>query len=563
MKGLPVLCLTSVCAAMLLSQPLCAATYYVRNGGDDANTGLSDGQAWESVAKVNAQSFSPGDAVRFRRGDVWREKLMISSSGTSDRPITVGAYGSGPLPRISGGDVITGWSGSNPSSAAFPVNPEVVVVDGEVWDDRSSTDALEQHTWCWANNTLYLMDTDGNPDTNGKIVEAGRRDRLLMLSSVDHVTVEDIEFDTAIDTAVDIWDCNHITFTGLHVRAHGQVESGSGAFGFSESRHLRVLHCRFTDMHRGKAFMFWNTSDAEVGHCVSRVTKIGTAAHNGLQISGDSMPHNNAWIHDNDFDHRPTFHTGAEPVKHVFNIGDGIGGTNAVIERNVIRGGAGGIQLGISGSSASEPVVVRYNDIQDNLGPNITTRDQGNRDMEHCLIHHNILVNGNVGIDFWDAGGNGRRGDFRIYNNTILGWKYAGIQIRSPMDQGSKIMNNIVWSTTTRVRDSWALRIEPMAFPHEVELDYNCWGDLKGRKGLVRWMGTNYDTLAEYQAVSLQDAHSMAIDPSIADAEADDFRLQAASPCIDAGVDVGLSLDYGGQPVPHGGGPDMGAFEGR
>ena len=49
--------------------------------------------------------------------------------------------------------------------------------------------------------------------------------------------------------------------------------------------------------------------------------------------------------------------------------------------------------------------------------------------------------------------------------------------------------------------------------------------------------------------------------PLFVDAEGGDYHLTAGSPCIDAGTDVGLTLDIEGVPVPQGAEPDIGAFE--
>lgn len=87
-----------------VAQSLSAVTYYVKNSGSDAASGLSDSQAWKTVARVNSQSFVSGDELLFRRGDVWRETLIPSSDG-----LTIGAYGEGSLPVISGADPVTGF----------------------------------------------------------------------------------------------------------------------------------------------------------------------------------------------------------------------------------------------------------------------------------------------------------------------------------------------------------------------------------------------------------------------------------------------------------------------
>jgi len=87
---------------ILLAAPAWAATYYVKNGGSDAATGLSDALAWETIAKVNGSSFSPGDSILFKKDSTWREQLTVPSSGTNGSPIMFGAYGTGADPIILG-----------------------------------------------------------------------------------------------------------------------------------------------------------------------------------------------------------------------------------------------------------------------------------------------------------------------------------------------------------------------------------------------------------------------------------------------------------------------------
>jgi hypothetical protein len=65
-------------------------------------------------------------------------------------------------------------------------------------------------------------------------------------------------------------------------------------------------------------------------------------------------------------------------------------------------------------------------------------------------------------------------------------------------------------------------------------------------------------TLAELQGASAA-LNCFTTDPSFVNAAGYDFRLAAGSPCIDTGIDVGLTLDFSGQFV--GGLPDIGAYE--
>ena len=68
--------------------------YYVSNSvGNDSNSGLSANAPWKTLKKVNGNSFLPGDAVLFKRGDSWNGTLVPTSSGEAGKPILFGAYG--------------------------------------------------------------------------------------------------------------------------------------------------------------------------------------------------------------------------------------------------------------------------------------------------------------------------------------------------------------------------------------------------------------------------------------------------------------------------------------
>ena len=70
--------------------------------GDDGKPGTSADTAWRSVGKVNSRVWGPGDAVLFRRGGKWEAGLNLKGGGDRGKPVTVGAFGDGPRPRIDG-----------------------------------------------------------------------------------------------------------------------------------------------------------------------------------------------------------------------------------------------------------------------------------------------------------------------------------------------------------------------------------------------------------------------------------------------------------------------------
>ncbi|WP_319548763.1 right-handed parallel beta-helix repeat-containing protein [Desulfogranum marinum] len=81
-------------------------TYFVAKNGNNNSSGLTAASAWATISKVNKSRFSPGDRILFKRGDTWKEQLVIPSSGSaSGGSITFGAYGTGNKPVIDGAGV--------------------------------------------------------------------------------------------------------------------------------------------------------------------------------------------------------------------------------------------------------------------------------------------------------------------------------------------------------------------------------------------------------------------------------------------------------------------------
>ena len=80
-----------------------AETYYADpQKGDDARAGTAAEVAWRSLERVNGVTLRPGDEVRFLAGGVWRGTLAPGGRGEAGKPVIIGAYGSGPRPRIEG-----------------------------------------------------------------------------------------------------------------------------------------------------------------------------------------------------------------------------------------------------------------------------------------------------------------------------------------------------------------------------------------------------------------------------------------------------------------------------
>ena len=179
--------------------------------GDDRNDGKSPATAWRTVARVNSQSFQPGDQVLFERGGEWRECLVPASSGTAARPIVFGAYGVGPKPKFWGSDVLDKGGFQPEAGGVFEIAVAKVVhavlIDHEFLrsarlvlkgDDPTANLAhVRSHpgSWFLGDGVLHLNTGGVDPRTDPRTYTAVVREDLISTNGKDHLTFRDLVVD--------------------------------------------------------------------------------------------------------------------------------------------------------------------------------------------------------------------------------------------------------------------------------------------------------------------------------------------------------------------------------
>lgn len=83
----------------LSASPGWGATYYVKSGGNDSLNGLSDANAWATIAKVKA-AVTSGDTVYFRSQDTWTSATLPTLTTTAGVTYDGKTYGSGTRATI-------------------------------------------------------------------------------------------------------------------------------------------------------------------------------------------------------------------------------------------------------------------------------------------------------------------------------------------------------------------------------------------------------------------------------------------------------------------------------
>jgi parallel beta-helix repeat protein len=138
----------------------------------------------------------------------------------------------------------------------------------------------------------------------------------------------------------------------------------------------------------------------------------------------------------------------------------------------------------------------------------------------------------------------------KFYNNTIYGNQGISLQASST---DAVIKNNIIIVNGSA---SYAIQTDSTTYS-TATIDYNNYQNRAGAYAVIDWNGTAYNESEIVDGTFFnntgQGQHALAGDPKFVDVASADFQLQDISPCIDAGVNMGLP--YNGLA------PDMGAFE--
>ena len=131
-------CLLPFLIATLCATSGLAETYYVDSaGGIDSNNGTSTSTPWQTLTKVNATTFAPGDSILFKAGGSWTGSLNPKGSGNAANPIVIDMYNTGAKPIINGNGV--NGTGTTGGGAVYLFNQEYWEINNlEVINDGAS-----------------------------------------------------------------------------------------------------------------------------------------------------------------------------------------------------------------------------------------------------------------------------------------------------------------------------------------------------------------------------------------------------------------------------------------
>lgn len=567
---------------LLIVSPACwATTYYVdATNGNDSNPGTSQSAPWKTVAKVNASSFSAGDAILFNRGDTWEEMLQPASSGSSGNPIVFDAYGSGEDPIITAKDVLGGWdtpgnwteSPTNVWRIGKPFDPYRVWFNGieykevEVLANIDATNRWAYFPRNWTpdptNKYLYVYATS-NPASFYSSIEvawdSGAKPSALKIDGQSHLTFKNVQFEGgagSIYITAHTSDSNYIIFddcrigndagqAGLQVKSedssyvmnYGEVKNSTISSGILLSYDWIQTPSDGISLNKGSNY--WKIYQNTIKDWMHNLVAIGAS-------EGYTASYNE--VYDN-----------------YMTLSDEITYCRAYSTQGNSNGNA------------------RYNKFYRNYIKNLKVRSQIGGDYNEVFynifdtMHYDIVVNGITqvaqAISVGDYGTVISQNN-KIYNNVIYNTDEPGIMVRENTIGGAEVENNEIFNNIiinsgnnsgsdydNKTYDDIGLLIidDVGSNTYKNNLIYK-----SGVSNPVSYRGSSL-SVTEFNVKNGNDGDiingNIQSDPMFVDMESRNFRLTADSSSIDAGLDVNLESDYAGNIVPKGGGVDIGAFE--
>lgn len=540
-----------------------AATYYVdATTGRDFAAGTSPATAWRSLNKVSSSDFLPGDTVLLKRGEMWRQDLFITDSGTATQPITIGAYDTGADPVIDGSDPVTTWTsaGGNIYTAAVATQPEIVMLNGIKGIRCDSEGAVDgPNEWFWASGTLRVYSSAA--PVNAMV---SRRAYVLETIGVSYVTIRDVTLRYGVD-CLRLLNSNHVTLENLTLHdcaGYGAIIIATDTAGTGRNNTIRgctiygTIGSTESMAHQGfgHGIFLWGQNI-----CADNVVENNTVHHNGgggilvIDSSGNRVSGNTSYQHGSG----GLVLSGLQSSSNVFE-------RNHVYENCQRENDVFGINIYMPGDNNT----VRYNICHDQhvftdeeIGiPGFTERSGGIRfDGDTYIgvtnktgnkIYGNVAYNEYEGIQVFNYS------NVEVYSNTVYNTARSGLYVGSLGTAQCTALNNVFRNNIVvngQGHRVWNNNAQNTTY------DYNLY--YPDGSAAFDWNGWHRN-FSQWRTVSGQDAHSFVSDPGFINAAGLDFRLQSTSQAVDRGTPQNApDMDISGTPRPQGSVIDIGAYE--
>jgi parallel beta-helix repeat protein len=481
-----------------------------------------DNSVFDYYAGAEAASLT----INLKKGEVWRESFNLGGSGSATYPIIIQSYGSGDAPKISGSDIITGWTadgGCYKTAAVITTEPLVVIYDGvKLTENDGATTGVGANEWDWAGDIIYV-NVGEDPDVG--VAEAGQRSFAIWGGGWHHITVDGltlygtnkkmIQFDA---------EYNSKEITGVTIK--------NNTLYFNGSESALAIFIDEADESGGSNIIEGNTIYDVTAGCIGVKDYGGSGSGSGTET----------YIQNNN-------------VYNCGNAGIFVRGNYQIIQENVIHDAGNTVTEqhslhiyslnDVEGSGDNN--IIRYNVIYNGiLAPAVTKGGNGMEIDQWCdnnVIYGNVIYN-NDGTCITIYGAN----DTTVYGNSC----YGNVQSASlhtlteilikgtEADRATNVTfkNNIIHATET---NTWAIWVGPWTYDQGMDITNNQY--FQGNSDeFYFWNTGEGDVLATWNALSGVGTDRKG-DPLYKTPGSGDLTLQYGSPAYDAGINLGATYD--------------------
>ena len=550
MKAVGVLILSIIITFSINAQ----TTYYVdATNGFDTNNGTSVGSAWKTINKVNQQSFSAGDSILFKRGEMWfGTRLSIESiSGTAGNNIVFGAYGVGAKPIISSvvpqshtWTLVSGniWKATNPPSN----NPNRMLINGVEKlraNIQSELDGITYH-WMYDENTndLYIYSIT---DPNSFLIEYST-DFPLIIGWAEYITIRDIDIQGGWTGIFINTLSKNIRLDSLDIGKYcrnGVVISSGSANVSDYPENILIENCMFNSyfefdyssstIYSGNSARGCSdgyvTSEQNIGelrNCYFKNWGHASINVNGIGVSNISINSNYLTSPDICYGGRLTI----DDASYIEVFNNKIYNTSVTSQLN---GQFNHVHHNIFYATTNSPLKPEVN-------AGVELQGYANSNVKNNIFENNLFAN-IEGAAFKISGNNNNDIHDNTFRNNIIfncGSIVNGESIVVEQDlfqatYDNSFQNNLIFNSLTTQTCNFR-------------------GELYDVSGFNLQTGTDGYLIT----------NNISDDPLFVDAANDDYHLSPNSPAIDAGTTVLATTDFEGNPIPFDGtNPDIGIYE--
>lgn len=421
--------------------------------------------------------------------------------------------------------------------ATLAADPQQVFKDGVRLTKGASATSLNDHEWFHAGTTLSMRDDSGDPDGLGYVITASVRNNAILVNNKDYITIDSLVLNYAIQNGVAVYGgCSNFTITNCDASYNYWL--GLNFYDEANAQDNPTIS--------NNTFTYNMASGAAIG---------GTSS--GAMISGNTAHHNGVKA-------TPILTTPWDCVAGLKSFYAGF--TNATFTQNIVY--SNGMPAygenhgqGIWIDTCGTGITVSRNLVYSNVSNGIYIEKTSGVTVAYNVVYSNATIDYTGGITVFGRQNLTAIGNL-IYNNTAYNNTYSNFAMQSDNAGTSEVSENLV-KNNIFVSDAgvtiWVNNGGDNVgdYGHGNVFANNCLGP--ERANFIGWSNVTKSTYDLWETAYDGTTASVEADPLFVNAAGADFTLQVGSPCIDTGIDVGLTEDYLGSAMI--GIPDIGAYE--